>query len=51
MLKLNPKSKSNQTDASYTICVVGLCHIFYYFNTTWVICSFFKGKQSTCQVL
>ena len=23
----------------------------YYFNTTWVIYSFFKGKQSTCQVL
>ena len=49
--KLNPKSKNNQTDTSCTKCVVGLCYIFYYFNTTWVICSFFKCKQSTCQDL
>jgi hypothetical protein len=28
-------------------CVI----FFYYFSTTWVICSFFKGKQSTWEVL
>jgi len=49
--KLNPKSKNNQTDATCTKYVVGLCYIFYYYNTTWIIYSFFKGKQSTCQVL
>jgi hypothetical protein len=50
--KVNSKSKYNQTEPSCTKCVVGLCYFFfYYFNTTWVICSFFKGKQSTCQVL
>ena len=27
--KLNPKSKYNQTDASCTKCVVGLCYIFF----------------------
>jgi hypothetical protein len=27
--KLNPKSKNNQTDASCTKCVVGLCYIFF----------------------
>jgi hypothetical protein len=46
--KLNPKSKNKQTDSSCTKCVFGLCYMFYYFNTTWLICSFFKGKQSTC---
>ena len=41
--KLNPKSKNNQADASCTKCIVGLCYIFYYyFNTTWVIFSFFQ---------
>ena len=50
--KLNPKSKNNQTDASCTKCVVGLLYIFLLsFSTTWVICSLFKGKQTTCQVL
>ena len=50
--KSNPKSKNKQTDASCTKLVVVLCYIFLiYFNTTSVICSFFKGKQSTCQVL
>jgi hypothetical protein len=43
--KLNPISKNNHTDASCTKCVVGLCCIISLFSTTWVICSFFKGKQ------
>jgi hypothetical protein len=41
-------NKNKQTDASCTNLVV---LYFYYFNTTWVICNFFKDKQSSCQVL
>ena len=47
----NLESLNKQTDASCTKCVVGLCYIFHYFNTPGVICSLFKAKQSTCQVL
>ena len=46
--KLNLKYKNKQTDASCTNLVV---LYIYYFNTTWVICNFFKDKQSSCQVL
>jgi hypothetical protein len=34
-VKINPKSKNNETDASCTKCVVGLCYIYYYCKTTF----------------
>jgi hypothetical protein len=46
---LNLKIKKHMPPVSNVLldCVI----FFYYFNTTWVICSFFKGKQSTGQLL
>jgi hypothetical protein len=49
--KLNFKSKYNQTDASCTKCVVGLCYIFIVLTQHKLFVAFSEGKQSTCQVL
>ena len=47
--KSNPKSKKQMLPVPNWL--FDWVIFFYYFNTTWVISSFFKGKQSTCQVL
>ena len=48
--KLNFRYKYIQTDISCTKLVVGLCYIFIILAKL-ELCSLFKAKQSTCQVL